>query len=34
MTPAEYRSQFSHMSMERGELPTGREHEAYARRAS
>jgi transcriptional regulator GlxA family with amidase domain len=35
MTPAEYRSQFAHMSMERGELPTGHEEEEqYARRAS
>ncbi|HEX2114777.1 MAG TPA: helix-turn-helix domain-containing protein [Alphaproteobacteria bacterium] len=35
MTPAEYRSQFAHMSMERGDLPRGQEEEEqYARRAS
>jgi transcriptional regulator GlxA family with amidase domain len=34
MTPAEYRSQFAHMNMERGELPNGRDHGEYTRRAS
>ena len=34
LTPAEYRSQFAHMSMERGALPTGQDEEQYARRAS